>query len=67
MCAGSSIYQHVFFTSLDSEYAVMARALETIVDHEGNRQFYKWEVYDWLDQVRRMGNEQGFASAALPP
>lgn len=57
----------VFFTSLESEYAVMARALETIVDHEGNRQFYKWEVYDWLDQVRRMGNEQGFASAALPP
>lgn len=51
----------VFFTSLESEYAVMARALETIVDQDGKPRFYKWEVYDWLEQVRRMGNEQGFA------
>lgn len=55
----------VFFTSLESEYAVMARALETIVDQDGNPRFYKREVYDWLDQVRRMGNKQGFAST--PP
>lgn len=50
----------VFFTSLESEYAVMARALELAVSTEGNSCFYKWEIYEWLDQVRRIGNEQSF-------
>lgn len=50
----------VFFTSLESEYAVMARALEEVVDANGEPQFCKWEIYEWLDQIRRMGNEQGF-------
>lgn len=50
----------VFFTSLESEYAVMARALEEVSDESGQQRFYKWEIYEWLDQIRRMGNEQGF-------
>ena len=51
----------VFFTSLESEYAVMARALEEIVDENGEPRFYRWEIYEWLDQIRRMGNAQSFA------
>lgn len=51
----------VFFTSLENEYAVMARALESISDPDGKPAFYTWEVYDWLEQIRLMGNEQGFA------
>lgn len=49
----------VFFTSLESEYAVMARALETL-QKNGQPLYYKWEIYDWLDKVRKMGNEQSF-------
>lgn len=50
----------VFFTSLESEYAIMARALEEVTDESGQPRFYKWEIYEWLDRIRRMGNEQGF-------
>lgn len=49
----------VFFTSLESEYAVMARALETPQEN-GQPLYYKWEIYDWLDKIREMGNDQSF-------
>jgi len=47
----------VFFTSLESEYAVVARALETL-QRDGKPLYYKWEIYDWLDRIREMGNAQ---------
>lgn len=50
----------VFFTSLENEYAVMSRALETISAPDGGPAFRPWEVEDWLEQIRIMGNEQGF-------
>ena len=50
----------VFFTSLESEYAVMARALELAADAEGNPCFCKWEINEWMNQVRKIGNEQSF-------
>lgn len=50
----------VFFTSLENEYAVMSRALETISTPDGGPAFHPWEVDDWLEQIRIMGNEQGF-------
>ena len=47
----------VFFTSLESEYAVMARALEV----KGEEAMYcNWEIYDWLDGIRELGNAQSF-------
>lgn len=29
-------------------------------DQDGNAVYKKDKVYDWLDMIRRMGNEQGF-------
>lgn len=50
----------VFFTSLENEYALMARAMELVCDEEGRSIYQKSDIYDWLDEIRRMGNEQGF-------
>lgn len=50
----------VFVTSLKNEYALMAKALESMRDIEGNRIYKKDMVYDWIDRVRKKGNEQSF-------
>lgn len=50
----------VFFTSLESEYAVIARSLETLRGTDGQPRYYRWEIYDWLDRIRKMGNDQSF-------
>lgn len=50
----------VFMTSLSNEYSLMAKSLESMSDRNGNRIYKKDMVYDWLDQIRRMGNEQSF-------
>ena len=50
----------VFFTSLESEYAVIARSLETLRGADGQPRYYRWEIYDWLDHIRKMGNDQSF-------
>lgn len=50
----------VFSTCLYNEYSQMAGALEDMKD-ESNRPVYKKDmVYDWIDHVREMGNEQSF-------
>ena len=53
--------QGVFSTSLEKEYALMARALESVKDESGNYVYNKSDIYEWLDRVRIMGNEQSFA------
>ena len=50
----------VFFTSLENEYALMARATEQVSDENGTPKYKKADIYDWLDEIRKMGNEQGF-------
>lgn len=50
----------VFSTSLYNEYALMANALETITDTAGNPIYEKHQVYDWLENIRLMGNDQSF-------
>ena len=52
----------VFFTSLESEYAVIARSLETLQDDDGQSRYYKWEIYNWLERIRQMGIDQSFQS-----
>lgn len=52
----------VFHTSLENEYALMASTVENMVDDNGKRIHSPQEVYDWLDRIRRMGNQQGFLS-----
>lgn len=50
----------VFITSLTNEYALIAKAMESLLDEEGNRIYKKDMVYDWINRIRKMGNEQSF-------
>lgn len=52
--------QGVFSTSLENEYALIACALEEVEDEEGNNVYNRNMIYEWLDHVRIMGNEQSF-------
>lgn len=50
----------VFHTSLESEYALMAASVENLVDENGEKRYSPQEVYEWLDRIRVMGNQQVF-------
>lgn len=50
----------VFSTSLENEYGLLANALENLLDQEGNPLYNKSDIYDWIDAVREMGNDQSF-------
>ena len=52
--------QGVFSTSLENEYALMARALESVQDDEGKPVYNRDDICEWLDRIRVMGNEQSF-------
>ena len=41
-------------------YSLMAKALESMVEHDGKAVYEKYRIYDWLDDIRKMGNEQSF-------
>lgn len=50
----------VFYTSLENEYALMACALEKVKDKHGNCIYNRQMIYQWLDNVRKMGLQQSF-------
>lgn len=50
----------VFFTDLENEYALMANAVESITNSQGERIYRKSEVLDWLENIRKIGNMQSF-------
>lgn len=50
----------VFSTSLENEYGLLANALENLLDEEGNPLYNKSDIYDWIDAVWQMGNDQSF-------
>lgn len=52
----------VFSTCLSNEYAYLAFYLENKKDENGNPLYNRFEVYSWLDEIRRMGNEQSFGN-----
>lgn len=54
--------QGVFSTSLENEYALLASALEFATDKNGILLYHEADIYDWLDRVRIMGNEQSFGN-----
>ncbi|MCD7882744.1 MAG: hypothetical protein LUI87_03410 [Lachnospiraceae bacterium] len=49
-----------FSTSIENEYALMACALEQEKGADGNPKYKRTKVYEWLDEVRKMGNLQSF-------
>ena len=50
----------VFHTSLENEYALMACAMEKERDEEGNQVYNRQMIYQWIDNIREMGNMQSF-------
>ena len=50
----------VFYTDLETEYALLARSVELITDENDRPRFKKCDIYTWLDNIRVMGNEQTF-------
>lgn len=50
----------IFHTSLENEYALMACALERVKDEKGNNVYNRQMIYQWLDNIREMGNMQSF-------
>lgn len=49
-----------FSTSLENEYALMACALEKAKDENGWSLYSRTMIYEWLDEIRKMGNLQSF-------
>lgn len=50
----------VFDTNLENEYALMAIALEKEKDEDGNPKYCSRQIYNWLESIRQMSNEQQF-------
>lgn len=53
--------QGIFGTSLENEYALMAIALEKEKDENGHPVYNPTMIYNWLDNIRKMGIEQSFS------
>lgn len=49
-----------FSTSLENEYALMACTLEQEKRADGSPRYKRTMIYEWLDEVRKMGNLQSF-------
>jgi len=52
--------QGVFNTCLENEYALLACALEKKKGADGKPFYNQAQIYDWLDNIRRMGLQQSF-------
>lgn len=50
----------VFVTSLYNEYSIMAHTVEHMLDDDKNIKYQKNLVYDWINDIRKMGNQQSF-------
>lgn len=55
----------VFSTCLSNEYAYLAFYLENKRNDKGDFLYKRFEIYSWLDEIRRMGNEQSFDDSNL--
>lgn len=50
----------VFSTCISNEYAYLLFYLENKKDSNGNYLYSRFEIMKWLDEIRKMGNEQSF-------
>ena len=55
----------VFITSLYNEYTMIAGALEHIKTQDGVHVYKKDMVYDWINNIRKMGDRQSFIKELL--
>ena len=52
--------QGVFDTDLENEYSLITNALLSKTDDDGNKKYKPYNVYKYIDNVRKMGIEQSF-------
>jgi hypothetical protein len=52
--------QGVFTTYIENEYAYLALALEKCKDENGQNKYNRTMILQWLDNIRKMGNDQSF-------
>ncbi|MGM9927801.1 MAG: hypothetical protein ACI4E3_02635 [Candidatus Fimousia sp.] len=50
----------VFNTRLENEYALLACAMENVKNPDGTNKYKREFIYEWLDNVRKMGLRQIF-------
>lgn len=50
----------LFDTSIDEEYALLALALEKEIDENHHPRYQPRYIYEWLNNIRKMGFEQQF-------
>lgn len=50
----------VFYTDLETEYALLARSTEELIGEDGRPRFKRSDVCTWIDHIRRMGLDQSF-------
>lgn len=55
--------QGVFATYIENEYAYLALALEKMKDGNGDPKYSRTIIYDWINNIRKMGLSQSFADA----
>lgn len=54
--------QGVFATYIENEYAYLALAIEKIKDENGRQKYNRTLIYQWLDNIRKLGLSQSFVS-----
>lgn len=54
--------QGVFATYIENEYAYLALAIEKIKDENGQQKYSRTLVYQWLDNIRKLGLSQSFVA-----
>lgn len=52
--------QGVFDTSLENEYALLACSMSKALASDGSKRYSRDVIYQYLDHIRQMGNEQSF-------
>lgn len=53
--------QGIFSTYLENEYALLALALEKVKDENGKNKYSRAMIYQWIDNVRKLGINLSFA------
>ena len=57
--------QGIFSTYLENEYALLALALEKARDEDGNSKYERMMIYQWIDNIRKMGIDLSFAKSEI--
>ncbi len=50
----------IFASNIENEYALIAAGMEQAKNQDGSPKYNSQMIYDWLERIRSMGNEQRF-------